>query len=264
MKHLIILMACLSLGTIEANTSGTFRYRTLQNNAFGFGEELNFRVHYGFINAANVKIKVGTQPVTINDRPTYHITAFGKTLPSFDWAYRVRDHFESYVDMESIAPLKYFKYVQEDDYKDVDLVYYDHADRSLRGKKQDMDNLPEYVQDIVSSIYYARNIDFRNAKPGQSWPINVYLDQKVYQLDFKFMGEDVVKSDVGKIRCYKIKPRLVVDRVFKDEDDMTVWVSADQNKLPVRIETGLFVGSIRCDLTSYKNLKNPLSSLVKK
>lgn len=264
MRYWIILLSMLTLSSLEANTSSTFRYRSLQNEAFALGEELEFRVHYGFINAAKIKIKVDPKPFMINDRPTYHITAFGRTLSSFDWAYRVRDHFETYVDMESLAPLKYFKYVQEDDYKDVDLVYYNHAERSLRGKKKDMDNLPAYVQDLVSSIYYARNIDFKNATPGQSWPIDVYLDQKIYNLDFKYVGKEEIKSDVGKINCYKIKPRLVVDRVFKDEDDMTVWVSADENKLPVRIETGLFVGNIRCDLTSYKNLRNSLTSLKSK
>lgn len=263
MRALFFLPVFMVIGCLEANTTGTFRHRVMQNHAFQMGEELNFRVHYGFVNAATIKIKIDEKPVLINNRKTYHIKAFGKTLSTFDWAYRVRDHFETYVDMESLAPLKYFKYVQEDNYRDVDLVFYNHEERSLKGKKMNMDNLPEYVQDVISSVYYARNLDFSNAKPGQSWPINVYLDQKVYNLDFKYAGKEVIKSDIGKVRCIKLKPRLVVDRVFKNEDDMTVWITDDENKLPVRVETGIWVGSIRCDLTSYKYIKNPLKSLVK-
>ena len=95
---------------------------------------------------------------------------------------------------------------------------------------------------------------------GQSFPVNIYLDQEIYDLKFKYIGKETIKTDLGKIECYKLRPQLVVDRVFKDEDDMTIWVSADANKIPVRIQANIYVGSVKVDITSTKGLKNPFSS----
>jgi hypothetical protein len=240
-----------------------FVFRDHKNTAFNTGEELSFRVHYGWLNAARIDIKVDPGIVKIDGRSTYHITAKGKTNSSFDWAYMVRDHFETYLDSQSMAPLKYFKSVQEDKYKDVDLVYYDHEKKFLRGKKKNME-MPVYVQDIVSSMFYARTINFTNAYAGKTFPLDVYLDQKIYNLKFKYLGKETINTDVGKVQCIKLRPQLVVDRVFKDEDDMTVWITDDANRIPIRVQTNIWVGSLKVDLTSYKNLKNPFTAKIKK
>jgi hypothetical protein len=233
--------------------------RTTTNSAFTYGEELKYRVHYGWINAAGITIKVDNKPTLINTRETYKISAYGKTYKSFDWAFKVRDNFISYVDKESIAPLKYYKNVQEDNYRDEDLVYYDHEKKYMTGKQKSMD-MPAYVQDVVSGLFYARTIDFASASNGQSFPINIYLDQEIYDLKFKYIGKETIKTDLGKIECYKLRPQLVVDRVFKDEDDMTIWISADENKIPVRVEAKIYVGSVKVDITKATGLKNAFSS----
>jgi hypothetical protein len=262
MKYLMILAALGSM-SFHLGDKEQFAFRNHKNTAFNTGEELSFRVHYGWINAAKIEIKVDPGIVKIDGRSTYHITAKGKTNASFDWAYKVRDHFETYLDSQSMAPLKYFKSVQEDNYKDVDLVFYDHEKKFLRGKKKNME-MPAYVQDIVSSLFYARTINFSNAYAGKTFPLDVYLDQKIYNLKFKYLGKEVINTDVGKVNCIKLRPQLVVDRVFKDEDDMTVWITDDANRIPVRVQTDIWVGSLKVDITGYKNLKNPFSSKVKK
>lgn len=266
MKTVIRILAVPILVILNSaftqHEQAVFSYRNQGNQAFTYGEQLSYRVHYGILNAATISMKVDDTAIMINDRPTYHITASGRTNKSFDWMYNVRDHFESYVDSVSIAPLKYFKSVKEDKYKDIDLVYYDHAAKHMRGKKKNMD-MPEYVQDIVSGTFYARTIDFSDAYVGKAYPLNIYLDQKIYNLKFKYLGKETIKSDVGKVKCIKLRPQLVVDRVFKDEDDMTIWVTDDANHIPVRIQTDIWVGSLKVDLTSYSGLLNPFTSKVK-
>jgi hypothetical protein len=262
MKAIKYLFLGLIVFGASAYTNQTDQHAALRysaNQAFTYGEELNYRVHYGFINAASIKIKVADKPADIKGRSTYNIEAKGRTYSSFDWAYRVRDHFETYLDSQSIAPLKYFKSVEEDKYKDVDLVYYDHEKKYMVGKKKSM-AMPSYVQDIVSGMFYARTIDFNSAYVGQTFPIDIYLDQKIYNLKFKYVGKEVIRTDVGKVRCIKLQPQLVVDRVFKDEDDMTIWVSDDLNKVPIRVQADIYVGSLKVDLTSYKGLRNSFSS----
>jgi hypothetical protein len=258
------LLCAIMVGNsaFTAKEEAAFSFRKQDNKAFTYGEKLEFRVHYGIINAAHITIKVDEKPVQINNRSTYHIIAKGKTYSSFDWMYKVRDHFESYVDSASIAPLKYFKSVQEDKHHDVDLVYYDHEKKYMIGKKKNMD-MPEYVQDIVSASFYARSLNFSTAYVGKTYPLDVYLDQKIYNLKFKYLGKETIKTSLGKINCIKLRPQLVVDRVFKDEDDMTIWVSDDKNHVPIRIQTDIFVGSLKVDLTSYSGLLNPFDSKVK-
>ncbi len=262
MKHRHTLLLALLLVLISAYTNEGMEHQELRSNsneAFTHGEQLKYRVHYGWINAATVSIKVADKPIVVKGRETYKISAYGRTYRTFDWAFKVRDHFVSFIDKKSIAPLKYYKDVQEDNYRDKDLVFYDHEKKYMTGQQKSMD-MPAYVQDVVSGMFYARTIDYANAPVGTSFPIDIYLDKEIYNLQFKYLGKETIKSDLGKIVCYKLRPQLVVDRVFKDEDDMTIWISADANKIPVRVEASIYVGSVKVDITKATGLKNTFSS----
>ncbi len=258
--HVLLLIIVLVLTTAHTHHSKEQKaLRSAKNSAFTHGEQLRYRVHYGWINAASVTLSVDDKPTLIDGRETFKINAYGRTFKTFDWAFKVRDNFISYVDKKSIAPLKYFKNVQEDNYRDEDLVYFDHEKRYMTGKQKSME-MPAYVQDVVSGVYYARTINYSHAAEGQCFPIDIYLDQEIYNLKFKYLGKEVIKTDLGKIECYKIIPQLVVDRVFKDEDDMTIWISADENKIPIRVEASIYIGSVKVDITKATGLKNSFSS----
>lgn len=262
MRNLHILLLSITLVLTTAHTHQNMEQqvlRSIANETFTHGEQLRYRVHYSWINAASITLSVDDKPTLVNGRETYKISAYGRTFKTFDWAFKVRDNFVSYVDKMSIAPLKYFKNVQEDNYRDEDLVYYDHEKKFLTGKQKSME-MPAYVQDVVSGTYYARTLDYASAVVGQSFPIDIYLDQEIYNLKFKYLGKEEIKTDLGKITCYKLRPQLVVDRVFKDEDGMTLWISADENKIPVRVEAAIYVGSIKIDITKATGLKNAFSS----
>ncbi len=240
-----------------------FVYRKCPVSAFTFNEKLNFRIHYGIINAATVNMEVGAGMEEQYGRQCYHIKAEGKTLKSFDWAYKVRDRFDTYVDAEAVAPIKFTKSVQEDNYLDNDLVAFKHPKKKLYGAKGVLD-MPVYTQDVISAVYYIRNIDFSNAKKGDKYPLDIYLDNKIYNLGFKYDGKETIKTDIGTVKCIRFVPTLVVDRVFKDKEDMTIWVSDDENKIPVRVKANIAVGSIKVDITGYSGLKNEFKALIKK
>lgn len=271
MKRSILLLgsaALLMLGFQSFTTeprdiaASQFVYRKLTNSAFKEGEQLQFRVHYGVINAAKITMSVGAKTQTINNRKAYYVKVDGETLKSFDFMYKVRDKFESWIDAESLAPLRYAKTVRENKYFDEDLAIYMHDKKKLRNKKGEL-TIPSYTQDIGSAIFYARNLDFSKAKLNQVYPIDIYLDNKVYNLQFTYLGIETIQTDLGKVKCIKLRPKLVVDRVFKSTNDMTIWISNDKNKIPMRIESAIKVGSLKVDLTSYSNLKNNFDALVK-
>jgi hypothetical protein len=240
-----------------------FVFRKMPNTAFAAGEKLTYRAHYGFINAARITMSVDATIHTVNNRKTFLVKTEGETLKSFDWMYKVRDKFESYLDQESMAPLRYSMAKRENKYSAVDAVLYFHDQKKLRNLKGEM-TMPVYTQDIASALYYARNLNFATATIGQIFPIDVYMDNQVYNLQFKFMGRETISTDIGKVRCIKLQPKLVVDRVFKSDSDMTIWVSDDKNKIPIRVESAIQVGSVKVDITAYENLLNPFESLIKK
>lgn len=246
-----------------ADTDQAFTYRKISNTAFKTGEKLKFRVHYGVINAANITMSVDAAMSNISGRNAYSVRCEGETLKSFDWAYKVRDKFQSWLDQESLAPLRYAKTVRENKYFDEDLAIYMHDKKKMRNSDGDL-AIPAYTQDIASALFYARNLDFTKATVNQVYPIDVYLDNKVYNLNFTYLGKETLSTDLGKVKCIKLRPKLVVDRVFKSSNDMTVWISDDLNKIPVRVQSAIKVGSLKVDITSYENLKNTFTSLQKK
>ena len=245
----------------EYQANSDFKYRNQNNLAFKEGEKLTFRAHYGIINAAKITMELDASKSKVNNRSVYKSTVEGATYKSFDWAFKVRDKFESWVDADAIATLRYAKSVREDNYTDKDYALYMHDSKKLKNTDGTL-TMPEYTQDIASALYYARSLDLQNAAVGSSFPINVYLDNTIHNLSFKVIGRETLKTDIGKIKCIILRPKLVVDRVFKGDDDMTVLVSDDANKIPIRIKSAIKVGSIKVDITGYSGLRNYFSAKI--
>lgn len=253
--------AALSPYNHQSNNALT-ALRTLSNNAYQPGELLKYRIHYGAINAGIVSMSVSPNAQNISGKNSYAVKVEGETVKSFEWAYKVRDKFESWIDQGSQAPLRYAKTLRENDYFAQDIAIYDHENAKLRNKKGEI-TIPKYTQDIASAIYYLRNLDYKKAAINTQFPVDVYIDNEIFQLPITYKGKEVIKTDIGKIRCIKLKPQLVVDRVFAKADAMTVWVSDDENRIPIRIQTDIRVGSLKVDITQYQGLKNPFNSFVK-
>jgi hypothetical protein len=113
-------------------------------------------------------------------------------------------------------------------------------------------------------VYYARNIDFNKYKPGDKIPFDMFLDDEIYHLYLRYEGKDNVKTKYGKFRAIKFKPLLIKGSIFEGGEQMNVWVSDDANHLLLRAESPISVGSIKVDMMGYKNLRYPLTSLIKR
>jgi hypothetical protein len=235
--------------------------REIKNLAYQANEELNYRVHYGALNAAVVQMSV-SKPLVIQDREAYNLKIEGQTISSFSWMFKVRDKFESWVDAKSHTPLRYAKTVREDAYFHQDVAVYNHKEKWLKNKEGKI-NITDHTMDVAAAIYYMRTFEYKDKVVGFKFPMDIYIDNKLHHLSVTYAGKEVIDTDLGRVSCIKLKPQLVVDRVFKDENAMTVWVSDDENHIPVRIQTDIYVGSLKVDITSFKNLKYPLNSLKK-
>jgi hypothetical protein len=236
--------------------------KKVKNTAFTYGEKLDYRIHYGPLTGGHAHFEVASKPVEVNNRKAYHIKVDGKSAGMVDVMFKVRDTYESYVDEEAIIPWKCIKKVKEGGYTDSDFILFDQVNGFATSRRGKVD-IAQQTQDVVSAIYFARTTDMSNARIGDIFPVNFYMDAENFQLRFKFVGRETVKTDVGTFKALVIKPQLIKGRVFKDDEALTLWVSDDENKVPLMVESDIFVGSIKAELIGYANLKNPTTAKLK-
>ncbi|MCC7231330.1 MAG: DUF3108 domain-containing protein [Bacteroidia bacterium] len=236
--------------------------REIKNNAFKPGEVLKFRIHYGFVDAGEATLEVKNEMQNIGGRECYHMVGTGRSVGAFDWFFKVRDRYESIIDQKAMIPWLFVRRVNEGGYLINQNVSFNHYLDSAKSEKATI-SIPDNTQDLISAFYYARTIDFSKAHPGDIFPITGYLDDAVIPLNIKYLGKENVKTKLGTFQAVKFRPMLQEGRVFKDQEDMTVWISDDKNRIPLRVQTDILVGSIKMDLVGYENLANE-PALVKK
>lgn len=254
-----VLFLWLITALIPAKAQTVFR--KIENKAFKAGEVLEYRVHYGFVDAGEARLEVKPDIRPISSRNCYHIVGTGNTKGAFDWFFRVRDRYETYLDADAIMPWVFIRRVDEGGYIINQDVTFNHFKKTATSNKLTIP-VPEYVQDLVSAFYYARTLDFRNAEPGKTFAINAYLDDEVFSMNIKYIGKEKVSTRFGVFNCIKFRPMLLEGRVFREEEDMTIWISDDENKIVIRAEANILVGSIQMDLKGYSGLANPLTSKI--
>lgn len=237
-------------------------YRIVENESFGPGEILEYRVHYGFINAGEGIVKVSNQIHKINDRPCFEVTAYGKSVGAFDWIVKIRDTWKSYVDTSALIPHRFQTDLQEGKYKKQETVYFNYAGKTIRSEeKNDVSkefDMPTNIQDIISGYCYMRIIDFNTLHIGDVVPIPAFFDDKVYDFKVKYRGKEEISTKYGKIRCIKITPVMPKNEMFDGESSIRVWITDDKNRIPVKIEADMFVGAVEMELKNYKGLKHKI------
>ena len=235
----------------------------VRNTAFSPGESLTFRVFY---TVAGVYVGAGEAVFNssiemLNNRPVYHIIGDGKTFSFYDNFFKVRDRYETYIDTATLQPYKFIRNVYEGGYKKYENVTFNKTTNTAI-TNEGVFKVPACVQDVLSAIYYSRNIDFNKYKPGDRIPFTLFLDKELFAMYIRYMGKETIKTKYGKFKAIKFKPLLIKGTIFEGGEKMTVWVSDDKNKIPVRVESPISVGSIKVDMMDYKNLRHPLSSLI--
>jgi hypothetical protein len=235
----------------------------IRNKSFLAGENISFVVFY---NALGIYVNAGTASFNlslekINNKPVYHVVGAGQTNSKYDWIFKVRDRYETYFDTATLQPYKFIRNIEEGGYKKYENITFNQSANTAI-TTNGVFKVPNCIQDVLSAIYYARNIDFNRYKQGDKIPFSMFMDNEVYNLYIRYIGKETVKTKYGKFRTIKFKPLLVKGTLFEGGERMTVWVTDDQNKLPVRIESPIVVGSVKVDMMGYKNLRYPLTSLV--
>lgn len=258
---LLVLLPLLSIGQ-----------KKLSGKAFKPGEFLSYRVHYGFVDAGEATIEVKETMMKFGEQNTYHIVGTGRSISAFDWFFKVRDRYDSYIDEHTLLPKLFMRRVDEGGFIINQDYVFNQNEKTVRVKRTGTDKprntenttyqLPGLTHDMLSAFYYARSVDFSTAKIGDIITVTTFFDEEIFPLQAKFVGREVIKTRNGRIRCIVLHPVIQKGRVFKSEEDLTVWISDDMNRIPVRLQANIVVGSVKMDLKEYRNLAHGLA-LVK-
>lgn len=244
----------------------------VKNSVFNVGEEITYKIFY---NLNFLWIPAGEVTFRVRENETqYHITAAGRTYPSYEWFYKVRDYFETYIDKNTMLPDTFLREVNEGNFTMYNKMVFDQENQtitSFKGKtkalaKEENVDYQECMHDIMSIVYCIRNKDFDPEKIGARIPIKVALDGEVYPLSVEYKGIKKKKKvkGLGKYDVHEFSPELIAGEVFTEDAKMKLFVSADENKIPVLIESPVSVGSVKVVLKEYKNLKYDFATKSKK
>jgi hypothetical protein len=229
------------------------------NSAFKEGEVLTYKLHYGLIDAAEATLEVKPNTTKIGSRECYHIVGNGVSKGTFDYFFKVRDKYESYVDKDALIPWVFSRNCNEGGYLIYQNYFFNHYANKVDVGNGETHLFTENTQDMISAFYAARNMDFTSAKIGDVFALNCFIDKENWPLQIRYIGKETIDSEVGKIRCLKFRPIVQKGRVFKKEEDLTIWISDDKNHIPVRGQAKILIGSVKMDLIGFKNINNPIA-----
>lgn len=237
-------------------------YAPAQEPAFEGGEWFKFRLSYsGWFKAGEATLTVTDE--RYKDKPVYHIKGEGVTTGMTKLFFNVEDNYETYVDQKTILPYRFVRKIDEGGHTKDKVIDFDQRQQKayVFDKKHNEHatyDTPASVHDMISSFYFLRDqIDINKLEEGKETGLDMFFDEENFEFRLRFLRREVIDTKFGKVKTLVFRPLVQAGRVFKEKESLTLWVSADKNKIPLRIKAELAVGSLKADLEAYKGLKYP-------
>ncbi len=250
MKKTLLFLALLATICISA-----------QDLAYKPGEHFKFKIHYGIFNAgyATLDLKTGQ----FKGKNLYHAVGKGWTVGLSKFFMKINDNYESYFDTYN-RPYRYIRKVDEGGYTMNKELHFDtqqHKVLVINKKKKTAENYatPKTIHDMISVFYYLRNYDTSNLKKGDEIKVNMFIDEEIYPFKLKFLGKNVLDTKFGDINSLMFRPIVQSGRIFKEDESVTLWISDDQNKMPLLIKAKLMVGSLKASLIEYYGVSHKVN-----
>jgi hypothetical protein len=254
MKKLILIFTLVSLYLITA--SG-------QSASYQPGEKIEYNIHYGVVNGGIAILQVKRD--TSSGYEQLHAKMEARTVGMVDAIFKVKDIYESFINPKTELPVRSIRNISEGRYKRYNVVLFDHKTRQdsaiLDSDLTGIHITPKGIHDIISCFYWFRNHilpDMANVKKGEMITIITWFTDELYPIRMRYVGEEEIKIKGGKIKCYKFNPVTETGRLFKTEEDVSFWFTADKNFLPVKIRFDIFVGAFMVEMVKYEGLVYPL------
>lgn len=234
------------------------------NTSFNPGEKISYTIYYNviglYVNAGDAQFTI--MPSKWEGEPAYAFTATGNSNRRYDWIFKVRDKYESIVDSKTLLPYYFSRSINEGSFHQNQTLAFNQNSNEVVTNTGESYKAANCTFDVISAIYAARNLDFQHLQVNEKVYLNFFLDNELFPSYFKYLGREEIRTKFGKFKAIKIAPLLVKGSVFEGGEHMTIWVTDDENHIPIRIETPIIVGSIKVDMKSYEGLRYPLNSLI--
>lgn len=244
-------------------------YPRVRNESFTKGEILEYRMSYGIFTVGRGTTKIDNRYFKINDRDCFKVEVTGKTVGMVDWVADVDDQWGAYIDTAALVPHMTYRKIREGKYKKDEVVNFNHVTRKIEAKvfnhktgkfkTPTYHDAPKHVRDLISGFMYLRTQDLSKVKIGDTVVVSGFFEDSVYNLKVVFKGRETVKTKAGKFRALVFKPSMPKNSLFDGKDSITAWFSDDKNRVVLKVEADMFIGSAGVELTSYKGVKNPLN-----
>ena len=270
LKHSIYLFFIVLIGI----TGKVNAQNNVENYTFKSGEVVTYHAYYNWhfiwLNAGIVHFSV--EDKIYNGIDSWFLSAYGRTYSGYDKFMKVRDTFEVYVDKEQFNPLYFNRVTNEGSTKSHHKYWFDYNEHIIKTKskydksisfKDSIIVLPEGTSDLLTMVYKARNLDYSKYQVNEKIPIRMIVDSHVYDLYIRYLGKETIKNRDGrKFRCLKFSPLLVEGTIFKSGEDMTVWVTDDDARIPIIVEAKVLIGSVKAVFVDAVGLRNPIEAEV--
>jgi hypothetical protein len=234
------------------------------NTSFNTGEKITYTIFYNviglYVNAGDAQFTI--MPTKWEGESALAFTATGNSNHRYDWIFKVRDKYESIVDNKTLLPYYFTRSINEGSFHQNQSIAFNQKSNEVTTNKGESYKSADCTFDVISAIYAARNLDFKNLQVNEKIYLNFFLDNELFPSYFKYLGKETIRTKFGKFKAIKIAPLLVKGSMFEGGEHMTIWVTDDDNHIPIRIETPIIVGTIKVDMKSYEGLRHPLTSLI--
>lgn len=271
MKKLVFGLFVLLVLSGFISQDETEHYVSVRNQSFARGEEINFKMTYGIFTVGKGSARIHADYFKVNGRDCFKVDVSGKTVGMVDWVADVNDQWGAYIDTAALVPHQFYRKIREGRYKKDEWTNFDHVNRKIEVKSLDKKGnmkepkyyeAPLHVRDMIAGFLYLRVMDFSKLQVNDTVLVTGFFEDEFYKLKILYKGKETIKTKVGRVRALKFRPIMPKNKVFEGENSITAWFSDDKNRIPLKIDAEMFIGSAGVEITSYKNLKNPLN-LVK-
>jgi hypothetical protein len=242
-----------------------------ENNALIAGENLKYRIHLGFINAAEATIKSSANTSNWGDKKVRKVEIEGKTTGVLELFSPLRDYWSANIDTETLLPIKTEMRKREGRYRKEETVLYQMDKGFARITSPQNKPVtstmagPKDLLDLISAYYFLRSKPVSDKKPGSRWSAQVLVDSKIYELVLVVKAKETIETEAGKKASIKTNILLPKNNLFKEEDAIRLWISDDDYQVPLKVQVNLKIGFLTIDLVDYtiagKKIYFPKASL---
>lgn len=265
MKHLVyfLLILLLTSSFIEARKEAFIH---IPHESFTTGEVLEYKLNYGVFAVGKAQMKVHNGYYKINGRDCYRVDIFGKTSGAVDWVARVNDNWGAYIDTAALVPHISYRKIEEGRYRKNEVLKFDHITDMIEAKvinnetgdfkEPEYFQAPDNVRDIIGGLFYLRTLDFNLLEKDSIISVKAFFEDTLYDFEIRYVGKEEIKIKTGKFDAIKLVPIMPDNKLFAGENAITVWLSDDLNKVPLKAEANLLIGRASCELIKFEGLRN--------